>query len=162
MDYIYVGKLVNTHGIKGEVKIISNFEYKNKVFVKDKDIYIGDNKVKETINSYRHHKNFEMITLNNYTNINEVLKYKGMNVYVNRDDLGLLEDEYLYQDLIGLNIKNNLKTLGKVKDVMYNNGNVLLKIEDAKEYYIPLNEHFIKKVNLNEKIIEVENIEGLI
>ena len=40
MDYIKIGKIVNTHGIKGEVRLLSKFPYKDKVFVKDMNIYI--------------------------------------------------------------------------------------------------------------------------
>ena len=72
---IYIGKIVNTHGIKGELRILSNFSSKNKVFIPQMPIYIDNQK--EIINSYRHHKMFDMITLKNYNNINEVLKYKG-------------------------------------------------------------------------------------
>ena len=162
MDYIYVGKIVNTHGIKGELRIISDFEYKDRVFKKDMILYIGNNKVKEQIVSYRHHKNYEMVMFNNYTNINEVLMYKNQDVYVNRDDLKLLPNEYLYQDLINLKIKKDEEILGIVQDVMYNNGNVLLSVKSNKDYFIPLNEHFIKKVDLQEKFIEVANVEGLI
>ena len=49
MEYIYLGKIVNTHGIKGEVRIISNFRYKSRVFVKGFTIYIGKKKDKEVI-----------------------------------------------------------------------------------------------------------------
>ena len=42
MEYVYIGKLVNTHALKGEVKIISNFEYKDKAFVKGKHFYIDN------------------------------------------------------------------------------------------------------------------------
>ena len=94
-DFIYVGKIVNTHGLKGEIRILSDFEYKEKVFVPGMTIYIGRKKEKEEIVTYRHHKNFEMITMKGYTDINEVLRYKGLYVYVLREDLSLKEDEYL-------------------------------------------------------------------
>ena len=88
-DFVYIGKIVNTHGIKGELRLLSKFSYKERVFVKGMTIYIGRNKEKEEIVSYRHHKCFEMITLKGYSNINEVLKYKGALVYVDRYDLKL-------------------------------------------------------------------------
>ena len=56
MKYIAIGKIVNTHGIKGEVRLLSSFKFKNKVFKKDMPIYIGNTKKKEIINSYRPHK----------------------------------------------------------------------------------------------------------
>ena len=68
MDKVYVGKIVSTHGIKGEIRILSNFQFKSKVFVVGKKIIIDDKDY--VIKSYRHHKNFEMVTLNEYNDIN--------------------------------------------------------------------------------------------
>ena len=87
MEYIYIGDIVNTHGIKGELRILSDFKYKENVFKKNFKIYIGKNKEEQIINTYRKHKMFDMITLVGFTNINEVLKYKKMPVYINKKDL---------------------------------------------------------------------------
>ena len=53
MDFIYVGEIVNTHGIKGEVRIISDFKYKKDVFKKNFKIYVGKGKKELLINTYR-------------------------------------------------------------------------------------------------------------
>ena len=53
MNYVNIGKIVNTHALKGEVRIISNFEYKQRVFKKGFNLYIGQNKNKEVIETYR-------------------------------------------------------------------------------------------------------------
>lgn len=161
-ETIYIGKIVNTHGIKGELRILSNFDKKEKVFVPSTKILIGKEKTDETINTYRHHKEFEMITLKGYSNINEVLKYKGQSVYIYREDLNLKENEYLLEDLIGLDVYENAEKIGKGKEIVYNNANVLLYVEASKSFYIPINEAFIKKVDLINKKIEVENAKGLI
>jgi len=162
MEYVYIGKIVNTHGIKGEIRIISNFLRKELVFKNKMPIYIGENHTKEIINTYRKHKNFDMVTLYNYSNINEVLKYMKMNVYVNRVDLNLDKDDYLLDDLIGFEIIEDNKNLGKVKEIVYNNGSILLQIEGENNFYIPNVSEYIKKVNLEDKIIEVQNTKGLI
>ena len=91
MELIKIGKIVNTHGIKGELRILSKFPYKEKIFIKNMKLYI-DKKDIETINTYRKHKNFDMVTFTGYTNINEVLKYKGKNVYVNKEDITLSKE----------------------------------------------------------------------
>lgn len=158
--YIYLGKIVNTHGIKGELRILSNFEKKELVFKPNFPIYIGREKKKETITSYRHHKEFEMITLKDYNNINDVLKYKGEKVYIDREDLHLEEDEYLYEELIGLLIYENKEKLGIAKNIVYNKSNILLYVEADKNFYIPLKPEFIKKVSVSEGRIEVENAKG--
>lgn len=161
-ELVFIGKIVNTHGIKGELRILSDFEKKERVFKTNTPIYIGKNKDKEVIKTYRLHKQFDMITLEGYTNINEVLKYKGQNVYVKRCILNLKNDEYLYEDLLGMEIIENKKILGKIKDIVYNKSNILLYIEGEKNFYIPLNEEYIKKVDVEKRIVETEGGESLI
>ena len=161
MDYIYIGTIVGTHGIKGELKIKSNFEYKDQVFKENNNLYIGEEKNKETINTYRYHKIYDMVTFKEYNNINEVLKYKGKKVYINREDLNIDKD-YVLDDLIGCLIYEDNQCLGKVKDIYDNNGNVLLDVVGEKEFYIPYNDNFIKKVDIKSAKIEVSNAKDLI
>jgi 16S rRNA processing protein RimM len=161
MKYVLIGKIVNTHGLKGEVRILSSFKYKDRVFKDGMNIYIGKDKICESITSYRYHKIFDMITIDEYNNINDVLCYVGKNVYVSRDSLKLKEFDYLLSDLIGLDVVFKDTVYGIVKDYS-NDINPLLSIEYDKNYYIPINSNYIKSVDLESKKIYVENIEGLI
>lgn len=161
MKYILIGKLVNTHGLKGEVRILSDFKYKDKVFVPGMNIYIGKDKVNEVINTYRHHKIFEMITMNGYNDIDQVLKYKGDYVFVNKEDIKLGENEYLDEDIIGLNVYVNSKCLGKVRKIENHNGNEILVVSSEKDYLIPYNFDIILSINLEKKEILVRDIPGL-
>lgn len=154
MDYIYIGKIVSTHGIKGEVKIISDFFEKDKIFKKGFKLYITPLYHEEVINTYRVHKNYDMVTFNGYNDINEILKYIGMGVYIKRSDLDLKEDEYLLSDLIGYAVYDNNKLLGKVSGINFNN-NVLLKIDDI--FYIPFIDEFIEEVDVKTKKIMTRN-----
>lgn len=154
MDYIFIGKIVSTHGIKGEVKIISDFFEKDKIFKKGFKLYITPLYHEEVINTYRVHKNYDMVTFNGYNDINEILKYIGMGVYIKRSDLDLKEDEYLLSDLIGYAVYDNNKLLGKVSVINFNN-NVLLKIDDI--FYIPFIDEFIEKVDVKTKKIMTRN-----
>ena len=156
MELIKIGKIVNTHGIKGEVRILSKFPYKDKVFIKGMNIYIDNNK--EVINTYRRHKNFDMITMDGYSNINEVLKYKGKYVYVNKEDIKL-EDNYLDEDLIGLDIYVKDEYKGKLINIERYDKNVILIIKNDKEYLIPY--ILIDKIDINNKKIYIKDIEGL-
>ena len=159
MDLVYVGKIVNTHGIKGELRIRSDFEKKDLVFKVGNKIIID--KEEHIIRTYRYHKIFDMITIDEYDNINDVLCYVGKNVYVSRDSLKLSNEDYLLSDLIGLSVVFNDTVYGIVKDYS-NDLNPLLKIEYDKNYYIPIKGDYIKNVDLINKKIFVENIEGLI
>lgn len=162
MQYIRIGKIVNTHGIKGEVRILSNFDRKESVFIPGFIIYIGKKKEKFLIKTYRKHKHFDMLTLEGITDINEVLKYKGLDVYINREDMNLSQDEYLLDDLLNMNVICDDKEYGIVEDIYDNNGNIILAIKFEKNYYIPYNSNYIKKVDLPKKKIIVENVEDLI
>ena len=162
MKYVLIGKIVNTHGLKGEVRILSEFKYKNKVFKEGMKIYIGKDKICEEINGYRHHKIFEMITMNGYDNINQILKYKGEYVFVNKEDVVLEVGEYLDEDIIGLKVFCDNRELGVVKRIDKHGINEILVVKNLeKNYLIPYNFDIIMSINLNEKIMTVKNIVGL-
>ena len=148
MTLIKIGKIVNTHGIKGELRLLSKFPYKDKVFINNMTIYI-DKKDEEIINTYRKHKNFDMITLKGYSNINEVLKYKGKNVYVNDSDIKLDNNKYLDEELIGLNVIYEDNNKGTIVDIERYDKTVLFNIKNNdKEYLIPYNENIIDKIDV--------------
>lgn len=157
MDFVMIGKIVNTHGIKGELRLLSDFELKEKILNAGSKIYIDGKEY--IINSYRFHKIFDMITLDGYTNINEVLHLKGKLVYCNREDLKLNKDEYLIRDLIGLDVYFNNELIGKISDVT-NDKNPLITINRKK--YVPYNKNFIDHIDFEKKCIVLKNCEGLL
>ena len=162
MKYVLIGKIVNTHGLRGEVRILSSFKYKDRVFKKGINIYIGKDKINEVINSYRHHKIFEMITMNGYNDINQILKYKGEYVFVNKEDIALNENEYLDEDIIGLSVYVEDKYLGKVRRIDSHGINQILVIQnDEKNYLVPYNFDIIENIDLENKKMFVKNISGL-
>ena len=164
MEYICIGTIVNTHGIKGELRILSKFNYKDKAFKSENNIYIGENYKLEIINSSRKHKMFDMITLKNYNNINQVLAFVGEKVYIEKKTLNLEKNEHLDEEIIGLNILENNKIIGKVTDIyeVGKNNKVLETIIDNKKVLIPYNKEFVKNINIGNKTIEIKMIEGLI
>ena len=163
-EYVYIGKIVNTHGIKGELRILSDFKFKDRVFLENRKIYIGEDYHEEVIASYRHHKVFDMITLKGYSNINEVLKFLKKNVYVKRYDLSLSTDDYLDEDLVGLKAILDSGETGVVVAVTNNGGNnkTIELLVDGKKVMIPFHKDFIKNINLDSKLIELKMVEGLI
>lgn len=163
MKYIIIGKIVNTHGIKGELRLLSSFKYKEKVFKKDMKIYIGKKKEEETIVSYRKHKSFDMICLKGYSNINEVLKYKGLYAFINKEDLVLELDEYLDEDLIDLEVYINSDKKGIVTNIVrYPNNSLIEVTNNGKLYLIPNNKNIIESIDLTNKKIIIKDIKGLI
>ena len=159
-EMIYIGKTVSTFGIKGELKVISDFEYCDRAYQVNKKILI--NNIEHVISGIRYHKNYVLLKIDNLNNINDILKYVGFNIYIKRIDLGLKEDEYLYKDLINSEVIDDDNTkLGKVIEVL-NGNNVLIKVKGTKEFFIPLIANYISKFDLNKKILYTKNAKELI
>lgn len=154
MDKVFVGKIVNTHGIKGEFRIRSDFELKDRVFVVGHQIIIDDNTYE--IMSYRVHKGYDMITIQGFSNINDVLPFKGKNVYVKRDTLKLNDNEFILDDLIDASVICNGENLGVVSDYI-NGENPLLVVKAKKDFYIPLNGNFIIKYDTGTRSLYVSS-----
>ncbi|HNZ50010.1 MAG TPA: ribosome maturation factor RimM [Bacilli bacterium] len=168
MKLIEVGKIVGTHGIKGEVKIISDSDFRAERFQVNRQLFVQKNGKMEAIiiNSHRQHKQWDLITFNHLEDINLVLDYVGCFVFVNRDDLEPLpEHEYYYDDLIGLDVVlEDLSLVGKVSDLTELPQGLLLVVlkTNNKEALIPFVSEFIKEVDLEKKRIIITPIEGLL
>lgn len=158
-EMIYIGKTVSTFGIKGELKVISDFEYCDKAYKVGNKILI--NNIEHIISSIRYHKNYVLLKIDNLNNINDILKYVGFNIYIKRLDLNLSKDEFLYKDLINSEVIDEDDTkLGKVIEVV-NGINVLIKVKGTKEFYIPLINNYVKRFDLDKKILYTKNAKEL-
>lgn len=154
---IYIGKIVNTHGLKGEIRIISDFKYKNNVFKINNLIYIDDKKYK--VKSYRYHKIYDMITLENIDTIEQAETLKGKSIYIDRNDYKF--DGLLDEDLIGLSAYDKGVYKGKVIDILKTSKYDLLVIDGIKKHLVPNIPEFIEKIDINKKAIYIKYIRGL-
>ena len=157
MKLIYVGKIVNTFGIKGELKIVSHFEMAEKVFKAGNIIRI--NNIDFKITNARYHKNNYLLELNNIKDINQIEYLKDFDVYFNEQDLHLKDNEYLISELIDYEVFNNGELIGKVTDYDDNRINPLIKVNN--KFYIPLKGSFIKDIDKINKKIYTQDLEGL-
>lgn len=159
MEYIYIGKITSFHGVKGEIRIKSDFEYKEKAFQIGNTIYIEDKPYQ--IKSYRRHKDYEMITLDGYTDLNSVLFLKNKNVYIEKQEIHLEKEELLDQDYIGLTVLFNGMEKGVIQNIykMPFKKKIIVVEYKAKEVLIPF--ELIEKIDLENKKIYIQYIEGL-
>jgi len=167
MNLVLFGKIVGTHGIKGEVKISSNSDFKEERFKIGNTLYVKKNNdfIPITIQSHRVHKGLDLITFNNYKNINDVLEFVDLDVYVDYDSVEELpDDEYYYQELLDCKVYDiNNNYIGIVVDLLDLPQGTILKIkQDNKKSLVPFNDEFVKEVNCEEKIIIIDPIEGLL
>ncbi len=162
MDKILIGKLVNTHGIRGEVKILSESDFKEERFKKGNKLFIGDLEV--TVKSHRTHKNFDLVQFEEFYNINQVEQYKGVEVFVDKKMLSELEDdEFYFHELEGLKAYDGEELVGTVTEVRDTPSAPLLVIKKkGKNVYIPFVEAFIGEVDIEAGTIQIHTIEGLL
>ncbi len=160
MDKVYIGYVQGVHGLKGDLKIKCRFEKPDRVFQKGNRIFLNDEE--HTITDTKFHKGFYLVIIDDLKDINLVEKYKGFDVYFLKDDLKLNQGEYVFDELYDMEIVYNNKSFGTVVDILTNKNNAILVVDGTKKFMIPLIPEFIEKVDIQNKKIYANNIEGLI
>ena len=164
MKYYIVGQIVNTHGLKGEVKINSETDFDrfkpgNILYIKRQNEYI-----KVVVATHRVHKGLDLVSFVNYQDINLIEHFKGCTLVIDDTQLEeLAADEYYFHDLIGKKVYNqNNEYIGDVCDIRdLPHGEILeIKRENKKNGLVPFNKEFIIEV-LEDSII-INEIEGLL
>lgn len=158
MDKIYVGTIVSTHGIKGEIRIISKLEQslKEKVFKVGNSILINDKEYK--LRSHRRHKNYDMVLLDDFNNINDVLFLMKQKVYIDSKyiELSAKEDFELNYKEYEVITSDKQKGVVKALEETGNNYKIIRVVVNNKEELVPYNEHFLKKIDSSKKQVEIE------
>lgn len=161
MQYVNIGKFAGTHGLKGEIKLKTDFEYIDKVLCDDFSFYVGEEKTKTLLNSFRYHNGYYLLSFKSLLDIDLVHPFVNKFVYVIKDDLCLSDSEYTFDDYIGCLCYSSSLEFGTVSNVVdCGNGNYVFQVIGDKEILIPLNEHFIDKIGVNK--IYFKNLEGFI
>ncbi len=167
IDYFNIGKIVNTHGIRGAVKIIpltddpKRFELLEQVFVEH------SGKMEQyTIDFIKYLKNMVIIQFKEVKDMNQAETLKQSIIKIPRElAIPLEEHEYYVQDLIGIAVNTeDGQPLGKIKDIIFTGSNDVYVVgeEDKKEILIPALKECIKNVNMADKTMTVALMKGLI
>ncbi|WP_257350118.1 ribosome maturation factor RimM [Pseudalkalibacillus decolorationis] len=170
-EWFNVGKIVNTHGIKGEVRVITRSDFPEERYEVGKKIYLfqpeHEGSMELTIRSHRKHKQFDLIAFEDHPYINDVEAYKGGLLKVSKEMLSKLpEGEFYYYEIIGCHVYTmDEKKIGTIKDILSPGANdvwVVNSEERKKEFLIPYIEQVVKKVDIAEKKVWIELMEGLL
>lgn len=170
-NFLVVGKIVNTQGIKGEVRVIASTDFPENRFRKAALLYIKTktSEVPVVVEKVRQHKNFQILKFKDLDDINAVELYKGATLLIDAADRPtdeLAEDEFYYKDIIGLSIVEQAtnEIYGTVKEIMSLGPNDVWVIQTPthEEILMPYLKSVVQKVDLQAKIAYVEMPEGLI
>jgi len=167
LDYIKIGHIVNTRGIKGELKVRSFTDFQEDRYRKGNTVFIfkENHYIPMNVKYYNQIKNMDLLVFDGLEDINKVEQYIGCDVYAaSTDETTLDEDEFHISDILGLDIIQNGERIGIVKNVRsYPQGDYLeVKKTDGSESVIPFRDEFILNVDLEEGFIEVIEMEGLL
>lgn len=166
-EYLQVGVIANTHGIRGEVKVFPTTDDAAR-FKKLKQVFLdtGSGYQEMEIEQVKFFKQFVILKFKGYNSINEIERYKQKSLLVDRAHaVKLKKDEYFIADLIGLSVHTeDGGHLGTLKDVLQTGANdvYVVEMEDKKEVLIPAIRECILEVNMDERDMRVHLLKGLL
>ncbi len=173
MNYYNVGKIVNTQGIKGEVRVLAITDFPDSRFKKGNTVYAQvshkgkQEKLKLIIDGVRKHKGFILLHFKGYDSINDVEFLKPSILTVDQTQLSsddLKQGEYYYHQIIGLTVIDSKGTvIGKISEIIALGSNDVwtVKRSGKKDLLLPKINSVIKKVDLEKKQVLVDIPEGL-
>ncbi len=159
--FLETGEIVNTHGVRGEVKIMP-WADSPEFLCQFKTLYIDGQPVK--VLSARVHKNMVLAALEGVGTVERAMKLKGKVVSIDREDASLPDGSFFLADLMGLAVLDAAtgKELGTIEDVLTPPAhNVYVVQGEGGEYLIPAVPEFIVETNLDEGYLKVNLIEGM-
>lgn len=163
-----IGKIINTHGINGELKILRLTDFEDR-FTVGNTIYIINNKnekIPVEIVGFRQTNKFDILKFAEYNHIDEAEKLKGLELKIHKDQVSELDDEeYYYFEIIGCDVyTTDGEKIGIVDSIMSPGANDVWVVKNSKkqEFLIPYIPQVVKMVDIDAKRIEIELMEGLL
>lgn len=167
INFLKVGQIINTHGIRGEVKVypltddVKRFSSLKKVFVRKDKEYIPIE-----VQGVKYIKNLVILKLSGIEDMNEAMRYKNVFLYVDRENaVELSEDTYFIADLIGIEVmEEDGRKLGNIVSVFSTGSNDVYEIkrENGKTFLIPAIKEVVKSIDIENRKMIVKLLEGLL
>lgn len=166
-EYLEIGQIVNTNGLKGMLKIkpftddITRFENLEIIYIQK-----GQELIAKNIEEVKYVKNMVLLKLEGIDNIEEAEKYRNMYIKIDKEDIGdIPEDSYLVVDMLKCNVyTEENEMLGKMVDILSTGSNdvYVVRTAEGKEILLPAIKDVIKEIDIQNKKIIVNLMDGLI
>jgi len=168
MNYFNVGKIVNTQGLQGEMRVLSVTDFAEERFKKGNTLALFDKKdrfvMDVEIASHRKVKNFDIIKFKGMYNINDIEKFRDFTLKVREEDLTDLEDgEFYYHEIIGLEVYEDDVLLGRIKEILQPGANDVwvVKRKGKRDLLLPYIPPVVLGIDIEKGRVDVEIPEGL-
>ena len=162
-QYLEVGKVTNTHGVMGEVRV-QPWADSPEFLCQFKTLYMDEAYIPMTVERARPHKNMAIIKFKDVTDVPSALSIKNATLFLDRKDAKLPEGSFFLADLYGLEVRDaeTGSVLGKIADVLtLPASNVYVIRGGEREWMIPAVPQFIAETNVEEGFLRVNLMEGL-
>ena len=161
-EYLEAGKIVTTHGVRGEVKIMPYTDTPELLCEFDR-LFIGKDKAEIYIDRARVAKNMVIAKIEGIDTVEAAEKYRNKVLFMHRDDLELDEDTYFIQDLIDMEVKDADSgfVYGKITDVLQNGANDVYVIKGDREYLVPAIPDVVISTDIDSNIMLIRPLDGL-
>lgn len=166
MELVTIGVIVNTHGLRGTLKVKSFTDFKKERYKKGNILYIDykSELIPVTVSNFKTVKTLELIDFVEFNNINQNEKYKGSELKISAEAIHDLDnDEFYFEELIDMEVYTD-EYIGVISDVRELPQGELLVVKrvDKKDALIPFNKKFIKEVNKETNRVILIVLEGLL
>ncbi len=161
-QYLEIGKIVGTHGLKGEVRIDPWCD-DPQFLCRFKRLYDAGGTERKVI-SAKVHKNIVIVLFDGISKVEQADMLRGKVVYMNRDDVNLPKGTNFIQDLIGLKVLDveNGTEYGVITDVLKTGANDVYQVtKDGKDYYVPVIPDVVIEKNIDGGFIKIKVLEGI-
>lgn len=162
--YLEIGKIVGTHGIKGEVRV-QPWADSGEFLLGFRKFYDKNGAVCHQVTSARVHKNIVIAKITGIDSIEQADTLRGTVLYIDREDANLPEGRYFIQDLIGLRVvdADSGEEYGVVTDVFNTVANDVysLRSPDGKEHFIPAIDSVLAGTDLDAGVIKIHAMKGM-
>ncbi|HCA56198.1 MAG: 16S rRNA processing protein RimM [Clostridia bacterium] len=161
-QFLEIGKIVGTHGLKGEVRIDPWCD--SAAFLcRLKRLYEADG-MERAIVSAKVHKNVAIILFKDVHTVEEADRLRGRIVYLNRDDVKLPKGTHFIQDLLGLTVEDadNGHVYGTITDVLKTGANDVYQVsKDGRDYLIPVIPEVVLEKDIDGGVVKIRPMKGL-
>ena len=159
-EFIEAGRIVNTHGVMGEVKIEVWLD-SAKFFKSFKTVYLAKGEALKVL-STKTHKGFIIAKVEGVDDINAAMRLKGKDVFIRREDAALPRGAFFLQDIIGATVvEEDGREVGKLVEIMERPASNIYVVKGETEHLIPAVPEFIMSTDAEAGVITVRLIEGM-
>lgn len=162
-QYLEIGKVVSTHGLRGELRVDPWCD-SPQFLCQFKTLYLKKGETRLSVSS-RPHKTIAIVKAKGIDTIEEAEKLRGRVLYINRSDARLAPGEYFIQDLMGLDVIDidTSKSYGKITDVLKTGANDVYQVTDEKkkDYLIPVIDDVVKEIDINGGKVLIKPLKGI-